>query len=75
MTKQLSPGEAHQLLYELCVGLGSCLPPHELRRLCEAPPADADECTDAVFWAEGLDPGEDGGCGIRCATGAQARSW
>ncbi|MFI0729150.1 hypothetical protein ACH4S9_08995 [Streptomyces sp. NPDC021225] len=61
MTNQLSPSAVHELLYELCVDLGFCLPPHEQRRLREAPPADADEFTDAVFRAEGLDPnGEDG---------------
>ncbi|MDT0545923.1 MULTISPECIES: hypothetical protein [Streptomyces] len=60
MTNQLSPSAVHELLYELCVDLGFCLPPHEQRRLREAPPADADEFTDAVFRAEGLDPAESG---------------
>ncbi|MGO4749450.1 hypothetical protein AB4212_12625 [Streptomyces sp. 2MCAF27] len=61
MTKRLSSDEVYALLYELCVDLGFCLPPHDIRRLREAPPADVDKFTDAVFKAEGLDPsGEDG---------------
>ncbi|MGW4026135.1 hypothetical protein [Streptomyces sp. NPDC005009] len=46
-----------ELLHELCVDLGFCLPPHEQQRLQEAPPADADGFADAVFAAEGMDPG------------------
>ncbi|WP_326690778.1 hypothetical protein OIE63_29040 [Streptomyces sp. NBC_01795] len=49
--------DVQRLLYELCVDLGFCLPPQEQRRLREAPPADADSFTDAVFEAEGMDPG------------------
>jgi hypothetical protein len=49
-----------QLLDELCVGLGFCLPPDEQRRLRESPPLDVDSFTDAVFEAEGLDAGLDG---------------
>jgi hypothetical protein len=49
-----------QLLDELCVGLGLCLPPDEQRRLRESPPLDVDGFTDAMFEAEGLDPGLDG---------------
>ncbi|MDX3226137.1 hypothetical protein [Streptomyces sp. ME19-01-6] len=60
MTKPLSSDEVHALLYELCVDLGFCLPPQDIRRLREAPPADVDEFTDAVFTAEGMEPrGED----------------
>ncbi|MEO3821215.1 hypothetical protein [Plantactinospora sp. B24E8] len=46
--------DVEQLLYELCVKLGFCLPPAENRRLCEAPPGDVDGFTDAVFEAEGM---------------------
>ncbi|MFF9488379.1 hypothetical protein [Streptomyces sp. NPDC014676] len=46
-----------ELLHELCVDLGFCLPPHEQQRLREAPPADADSFADAVFAAEGMNPG------------------
>ncbi|GIF73319.1 hypothetical protein Asi02nite_28370 [Asanoa siamensis] len=45
--------EVEQLLYELCVGLGFCLPSEEGRRLREAPPVDVDAFTDAVLVAEG----------------------
>jgi len=43
-----------QLLDELCIKLGFCLPPNEQRRLREAPPAKIDDFTDAVFEAEGM---------------------
>jgi len=51
--------EVQQLLDELCVDLGFCLPADEQRRLRESPPVDADSFTDAVFEAEGLDAGLD----------------
>ncbi|MFD7702901.1 hypothetical protein [Streptomyces caelestis] len=57
MTPREPKDGIRELLHELCVDLGFCLPPHEQRRLREAPPADADGFTDAVFTAEGLDPG------------------
>ncbi|MEU5611274.1 hypothetical protein AB0H03_21470 [Streptomyces sparsogenes] len=59
MTRPPSQDDVQRLLYELCVDLGFCLPPEEHRRLREAPPADADIFTDAVFEAEGMGPGED----------------
>lgn len=43
-----------QLLADLCVGWGFCLPPNEIRRLCESPPTTVDSFTDAVFEAEGM---------------------
>ncbi|MEE6259379.1 hypothetical protein [Plantactinospora sonchi] len=46
--------DVERLLYELCVGLGFCLPPDDIRRLRESPPADVDSFTDAVFEAEGM---------------------
>jgi hypothetical protein len=49
--------EVQLLLYDLCVDLGFCLPPREHRRLRDAPPADANSFADAVFAAEGMDPG------------------
>jgi len=48
--------DVRHLLYELCVDLGFCLPPDKAEALIEAPPADVDPFTDAVFVAEGLDP-------------------
>src|SRR5512142_3427096 len=47
------PG-VRQLLDELCIKLGFCLPPDENRRLIESPPRDVDAFTDAVFVAEGM---------------------
>ena len=52
----LSASEVHWLLDALCVRLGFCLPPDAVERLKGQPPADAEEFTDAVFSAEGLDP-------------------
>ncbi|MFJ2952093.1 hypothetical protein ACIO8H_31430 [Streptomyces sp. NPDC087226] len=57
MTPRDPRTEVRRLLYELCVELGFCLPDHERRRLEDAPPPDADRFTDAVFAAEGMDPG------------------
>jgi hypothetical protein len=45
-----------QLLCELCLDLGFCLPPSEQTRLAVERPSSADELTDAIFAAEGLDP-------------------
>ncbi|GGV81327.1 hypothetical protein GCM10010294_54750 [Streptomyces griseoloalbus] len=57
MAPRDSQAGIRQLLYDLCADLGFCLPPQERRRLQQAPPADADSFTDAVFAAEGMDPG------------------
>ncbi|MEU9352575.1 hypothetical protein AB0D65_16685 [Streptomyces griseoloalbus] len=57
MAPRDSKAEVRQLLHELCVDLGFCLPPQEQRRLEQAPPADADSFTYAVYEAEGMDPG------------------
>lgn len=46
--------DVRRLLYELCVKLGFCLPPDDIRRLDESPPGDVDSFTDAVFTAEGM---------------------
>ncbi|MEV4757299.1 hypothetical protein AB0J86_19585 [Micromonospora sp. NPDC049559] len=46
--------QVQRLLRELCVRLGFCLPPAEIRRLCESPPGSVDSFTDAVFEAEGM---------------------
>ncbi|GIM92433.1 hypothetical protein Ato02nite_042260 [Paractinoplanes toevensis] len=46
--------DVRQLLNELCVRLGFCLPPHEIRRLDKSPPSDVDSFTDSVFEAEGM---------------------
>jgi hypothetical protein len=44
------------LLYELCVGLGDCLPPAEEEALRDSPPETVDEFTDAVLLIQGFDP-------------------
>lgn len=44
--------DVQRLLNELCIKLGFCLPPNDIRRLCESPPGDVDSFTDAVFEAE-----------------------
>ncbi len=46
--------DVQRLLNELCIKLGFCLPPDDIRRLCESPPDHADSFTDAVFEAEGM---------------------
>jgi hypothetical protein len=46
--------DVKQLLGELCIGLGFCLPPDEIRQLCESSPKTVDSFTDAVFDAEGM---------------------
>ena len=51
--RDLEP-EVGKLLYDLCVGLGFCLPSDANRRLVESPPVDVDAFTDAVFEAEGM---------------------
>jgi hypothetical protein len=43
-----------QLLDELRIKLGFCLPPNEQRRFREAPTAKIDDFTDAVFEAQGM---------------------
>jgi hypothetical protein len=45
-----------QLLNDLCVNLGFCLPPSDIARLTKDPPDSVSSFTDAVFLAEGLDP-------------------
>ena len=52
----LTAPEVERLLNDLCVHLGFCLPPDERARFKESPPADVRSFTDAVFFAEGLDP-------------------
>jgi hypothetical protein len=53
----VSPAKLEALLYHLCVEYGFCLRPDEYRRLCADPPAEVSAFTDAVYRAEGLDPG------------------
>lgn len=40
--------DVEQLLADLCIGLGFCLPPAEIRHLCEAPPKTVDSFTDGL---------------------------
>lgn len=56
MSLHISPAQIELLLSELCVELGFCLPPDAQARLKSDPPVDADDFTDAVLRAEGLDP-------------------
>ena len=49
--------EVPWMLDELCAELGFCLPPTERDAFLKAPPHDVDAFTDAVFAAEGMDPG------------------
>ena len=56
MNIQMTSAQIEALLYELCSGLGFCLPPEAHERLKSEPPADVDAFTDAVIRAEGLDP-------------------
>lgn len=52
----LTRAEVGDLLEKLCVDKGFCLPPAEHNKLLENPPEDPVAFTDAVFWAEGLNP-------------------
>jgi hypothetical protein len=45
-----------QLLNDLCVRLGFCLPPDEQHRIIRLPPSTIDAFTDDVITSEGLDP-------------------
>jgi hypothetical protein len=46
--------DVRRLLNELCIELGFCLAPGDIRRLCESPPGDVGSFTGAVFEAEGM---------------------
>ena len=52
----LGERRTRQLLNDLCVELGFCLPLNDIERLVSSPPEDAVTFTDAVFAAEGLRP-------------------
>jgi hypothetical protein len=56
-TEKTFESEIPWLLDELCVELGFCLPVAKRETLMNAPPGDVDAFTDAVFAAEGMDPG------------------
>jgi hypothetical protein len=53
---RLTHDEVIQLLGDLCIRLGFCLPPDEQQSLANTPPANIDQFTQAVFVAEGLGP-------------------
>ena len=55
----LTASEVNDLLRNLCVDLGFCLPPRAVSHLQNSPPEDIVSFTDAVFIAEGLDPRSD----------------
>ena len=50
--------EVQNLLGELCVKLGFCLPGPAIRRISTCPPPTVDRFTDVVIRAEGLNPRE-----------------
>jgi hypothetical protein len=52
----MSPTEVRQLLDELCVDMGFCLPPLARSQLEQMPPGEADAFARAVFVAENLNP-------------------
>jgi len=54
----LSEGEVQQLLDDLCVRLGFCLPPDAQSDLRRCPPESASAFAEAVIRAEGLDPNQ-----------------
>jgi hypothetical protein len=56
MAPRLDSKQVNDLLYELCVQLGFCIPPDDAMRLAESPPEDVRSFVDAVIAAEGLDP-------------------
>lgn len=45
-----------QLLNDLCMRLGYCLPPDDQQGIISDPPTPVDAFTDAVVTAEGFDP-------------------
>ncbi|QFG20907.1 hypothetical protein [Actinomadura sp. WMMB 499] len=51
----LSPEAVGDLLYDLCVDLGFCLPPAVQEELRASPPTDVDAFTETVFRLEGVD--------------------
>jgi hypothetical protein len=59
MALQIHNQKIYALLSELCIKLGFCIPPEHSVRLQKDPPADIDSFTDAIFWAEGLAPGNE----------------
>ena len=50
--------ELYVLLDRLCIDLGFCLPPRNIERIVAGTEYDADEFTDIVFRAEGMNPEE-----------------
>jgi hypothetical protein len=52
----MAPHQVEQLLTELCVHPGFCLPPEAQARLKANPPGDPGEFTDAILRTGGLDP-------------------
>lgn len=59
MLVKLSEKEADELLNDLCIKLGFCLPPPAQRRIAKHPPSDLARFANVVYRAEGLDPGLD----------------
>ena len=55
----LTASEVNDLLRNLCVDLGFCLPPRAISQFLNSPPEDIDLFTDAVFIAEEMDPWSD----------------
>lgn len=53
---RLSEAAATQLLLDLCVKFGFCLPPRQQSRLRKNPPANIERFARTVYFVEGLDP-------------------
>ena len=54
---QLPEAVAAQLLLDLCLKHGFCLPPRLSSRISKNPPATIERFAQVVYRAEGLDPG------------------
>ncbi len=71
----LKGSQVKQLLDDLCVHVGFCLPLADQLRLQDSVPSDPDAFTDAVFRAEGLDPSTaDATCAGKCERWCGTRS-
>jgi len=56
MQVSLSEGTRNQLLNDLCVKLGFCLPMEGRNRILDDPPEYLDEFVDLIYEFEGLNP-------------------
>jgi hypothetical protein len=56
MVQMMNKKLIEQLLNDLCVKLGFCLPPDDIARLVNETPPSVASFVDSVFVAEGLNP-------------------